>query len=299
MEWLNYHHLLYFWTAVREGGVSKAAAKLRLAQPTVSGQLRTFEEHLGHPLFVRERAGLRLTDVGKVVYRYADEIFSLGRELQDSLKGRPTGRPVIFRVGVVDVVPKLVAFRLLEVAVRMKERPLLHIEEDSVERLLARLGLHELDLVISDAPADQSLSLKVYNHLLGECGVGLFAARSRAQAWGKDIPKSLDGAPFIMPRIGTTMRRGLESWFEQASVRPDVVAEIEDGALVKVFGQAGLGVFAAPECIEGEVERQFDVKKIARVPDVTERFYGISGERRIKHPAVVAIAEAAKRALFI
>lgn len=299
IEWLNYHHLLYFWTVVREGGVSKAATKLRLAQPTISGQLKTFEENVGQPLLLRQSTGVQLTDVGRMVYRYADEIFGLGRELQDALKGRPTGRPVVFRVGIVDVVPKLVAFRLLDVAIKMPERMLLHIEEDSAEHLLGRLATHELDLVLSDSPADPGLSLRVFNHPLGECGISLFASAKLATRLGKGWPKALDGAPFIMPRIGTTLRRAIEAWFDDRGIRPDIVAEIEDSALVNVFGQAGLGVFASPECIDEEVQQQHDVKRLGALDGARERFFGISAERRIKHPAVVAIVEAAKKSLFI
>lgn len=298
MEWLNYHHLLYFWTVVREGGVSKAATKLRLAQPTVSGQLRTFEDYLGQALFVREKGGMQLTDVGRLVYRYADEIFSLGRELQDSLRGRPTGRPIVFRVGVADVMPKLVTYQLLKVALAGDEQITLNIEEAPTSLLLSRLATHELDLVLADAPADPALSLKVYNHLLGESAIAVFAPGNLKKTPTGHLAKIVDGAPFIVPRVGTTIRRALEAWFDEAEIRPRVVAEIDDSALIKVFAQAGLGFFAAPECIAEEIIAQYGVAKVGVIPGAREKFYGISIERKIKHPSVGAVIEHARKGIF-
>lgn len=298
MEWLNYHHLLYFWTVAREGSVTKASEILGLAQPTVSGQLKALEESLDEKLFARSGRRLVLTDVGRVVYRYADEIFSLGRELQSTLKDRPTGRPVRFSVGVADVVPKLVAYRLLLPALTLPEPVHVVCREDKPERLLAELGVHSLDLVLSDAPVSPGVSVKAYSHLLGETPVAFFGNEALAASYRRGFPASLQGAPLLMPTENTTLRRSLDQWLEQQQIRPHVVGEFEDSALLKVFGQAGKGLFPAPAVIEDEVLEQYGVKLVGRVESVKERFYAISVERRIKHPAVLAISEAAREKVF-
>jgi LysR family transcriptional activator of nhaA len=298
MEWLNYHHLLYFWTVAREGSVTKASEILGLAQPTVSGQLKALEESLDEKLFARSGRRLVLTDVGRTVYRYADEIFSLGRELQSTLKDRPTGRPVRFSVGVADVVPKLVAYRLLLPALTLPEPVHVVCREDKPERLLAELGVHALDLVLSDAPVSAGVSVKAFSHLLGETPVAFFGNETLAAAYRRGFPASLQGAPLLMPTENTSLRRSLDLWLEQQQIRPHVVGEFEDSALLKVFGQAGKGLFPAPAVIEDEVLEQYGVKLVGRVESVKERFYAISVERRIKHPAVLAISEAARERLF-
>ena len=298
MEWLNYHHLLYFWAVAREGGVTKASEQLRLAQPTISGQLKALEEALGEKLFERTGRRLVLTDVGRVVYRYADEIFTLGRELQDTLKGRPTGRPVRFTVGVADAVPKLVAYRLLQPALTLPEPVHVVCREDKPERLLSELGLHSLDLVLSDAPASPGVKVKAYSHLLGETPVAFFGTDALAAEHRRGFPRSLDGAPVLVPTEGSSLRRSLEQWFDAEGLRPRVVGEIEDSALLKVFGQAGTGLFPAPVAIEAEIRVQFGVKVVGRVDAVKARFYALSAERKLKHPAVLAIREAARSELF-
>jgi LysR family transcriptional activator of nhaA len=298
MEWLNYHHLLYFWAVAREGSVTRASEQLHLAQPTVSGQLKALEEALGEKLFERTGRRLVLTDVGRVVFRYADEIFSLGRELQDTLRGRPTGRPLRFTVGVADAVPKLVAYRLLLPALSLPEPVHVVCREDKPERLLAELSVHSLDLVISDAPVGAEVKVKAYSHLLGETPVAFFGTEALASAHRRGFPGSLDGAPVLLPTEGSSLRRALDQWFDTEGLRPRVVGEIEDGALLNVFGQAGMGLFAAPVAIEAEVRAQFGVKVVGRVDAVKERFYALSAERKLKHPAVVAISQAARQKLF-
>ena len=297
MEWLNYHHLLYFWQVVRQGGVARAAAEMRRSQPTVSAQVHELEEALGEPLFDRRGRSRVLTDTGQQVYRYADEIFSLGRELVDAVKGRPTGRPLRLVVGIADVVPKLVARRLLDPAVRGGGTLRLVCREDKPDRLLAALALNELDLVLSDAPAGPSDGVRAFNHLLGECGITFFGT-GRHRRLRRDFPKSLEGVDLLVPTANTNLRRSLEQWFDRCGVRPNVVGEFEDSALLYVFGQSGRGVFAAHSVIEGEVRRQFGVSVIGRTDRVRERFYAISVERRLKHPAVVAITESARREIF-
>jgi LysR family transcriptional activator of nhaA len=298
MEWLNYHHLLYFWTVAREGGVTRASEHLHLAQPTISGQLKALEEALGEKLFERTGRRLVLTDVGRVVYRYADEIFSLGRELQDTLRGRPTGRPVRFTVGVADAVPKLVAYRLLQPALALPGPVHVVCREDKPDRLLAELSVHSLDLVLSDAPASPAVKVRAYSHLLGETAIAFFGTDALVSAHRKGFPCSLDGAPVLLPAEGSSLRRSLEQWFEAEGLRPRVVGEIEDSALLKVFGQAGTGLFPAPVAIEAEIRAQFGVEVAGRVDAVKERFYALSAERKLKHPAVVAIREAARSQLF-
>jgi LysR family transcriptional activator of nhaA len=298
VEWLNYHHLLYFWVVAREGSIARATRVLRLAQPTISAQLRSLEGQLGERLFARQGRGLVLTEAGRTVYRYADEIFGLGRELVDVVKGRPAGRPARFTVGVADVVPKLVAHRLIEPALRLAGPLRLACREDHAERLLAALALHEVDLVLSDAPIPPAVRVRGFSHLLGECGVTVFAAPKLAAARRRGFPGSLDGAPFLLPVEATALRRALDAWFEERGMRAAVVGEFEDSALLKVFGQAGQGLFAGPAAIEREICDQYGVRVVGRIPELRERFYAISPERRIRHPAVAAITEAARDRLF-
>jgi LysR family transcriptional activator of nhaA len=298
MEWLNYHHLLYFWIVAKEGSIAKACAVLRLAQPTVSGQLKLLEESLGEPLFARAGRGLVLTEVGQVVFRYAEEIFGLGRELQDVLKGRPRGRPLRFTVGVSDLVPKLVAYRILRPAIEMADPVQLVCDEDKPERLLAELAEHRLDIVLSDAPVTSKTPVKAFNHLLGTSGATLFAAPALAAKLRKGFPSSLDGAPFLLPADGSSLRRSLEQWFDTIGVRPRLCGEFRDSALMKTFGQAGAGVFTAPTAIEKEIRLHYRVDVLGRTTAVTETFYAISVERKLKHPAVVTILEAAREKLF-
>ncbi len=298
MEWLNYHHLLYFWLVVREQGLAPASARLRLAQSTVSGQIRAFEQTLGEKLFTRVGRRLVPTEVGHLVYRYADEIFSLGHELQAAIKGQPISRPHRLFVGIADVVPKLVAHRLLEPALSISDPVRLVCSEDKPERLLTALAAHELDIVISDAPIPPSISIRAFSHLLGECGVTFFATSKMAAACRKGFPKSLDGAPMLLPTENTTLRRSLDQWFASLGIIPNVVGEFEDSALLKVFGQTGQGVFPAPSIIANEIEQQYKVRIVGRTDEVRERFYAISVERRLKHPAVVAICDAAKQEIF-
>ena len=299
MEWLNYHHLFYFWNVAREGSVMRACQKLHLAQPTISGQIRVLENALGEKLFIRSGRSLALTDVGRMVYSYADEIFSLGRELVDTLKGRPTGRPLRLVVGVADVLPKLIAYRMLEPVFALPEPVQVICHEGKTQHLLAELSVYGLDLVLADAPIGPSVRIRAYNHLLGECGVSLFATESLASAYRKRFPHSLKGAPFLMPMGNTTLRRSLDQWFDAEGIHPQLIGEFEDDALLKVFGQSGAGLFAAPTTIEKEVKKQYGVSLVGRLESLRESFYAISIERRIKHPAVMAIIETARHQLFM
>ena len=297
MEWLNYHHLLYFWTVARIGSVSRASAELRLTQATVSAQLKSLEQALGEKLFRKSGRHLVLTDTGKVVFRYAEEIFSLGQELMGALKGRPAGRMARVTVGVTDVMPKLVAYQLMEPALKLKEPHRIICREGTNSELLAALAVHDIDVMLSDAPIDPAVNVRAFNHLLGESSVILFGATGLAAKYRAGFPRSLDGAPFLLPTSNTTARRLLDQWFESQNIRPAVVAEFEDSALLQVFGQRGLGLFVAHSLISVEVQRQYRVKVVGQLDGVTERFYAVSLDRKLKHPAVVAISDAARARL--
>jgi LysR family transcriptional activator of nhaA len=298
MEWLNYHHLLYFYTVAREGSVARASEALRLAQPTLSGQIRKLEHALDEKLFERRGRGLVLTEMGRVAYRYAEEIFSLGDELRDALRGRPGRRPPRFVVGIADALPKLVAHRLLA-ASRLGERGVqLVLREGKTDDLLAALASQSFDLVITDAPLPSHLKVRAFNHLLGESEVTWFATPAIARRYRPGFPKSLDGAPLLLPTDNTALRRALDQWFEQQQIRPRLIAEIEDSALLKVFGQHGAGIFAAPSVVAKDVRSQHGVRALGVASGVRERFYAITVERRIKHPGTAAIAAAARERLF-
>jgi LysR family transcriptional activator of nhaA len=299
MEWLNYHHLLYFWAVAKTGSVTRASQELRLAQPTISTQVRALEEHLGEKLFTKVGRRLQLTEVGKLVYGYADEIFSLGRELTDVLKGMPRGRPARLLVGISDMMPKIVAYRILEPALKLPHPIHLVCYEDQSEKLLLNLAAHELDLVLTDAPAHSAVKVRVFSHLLGSSDVAFFAAPALAARYRKDFPNRLDGAPFLMPLRDSALRRTLDQWFEVHKIRPDIIGEFQDRALLNVFGQAGLGIFASPAVVEDELRKYYRVALVARLDSAQEEFYAISAERRLKHPAVTAISESARRSLFM
>jgi LysR family transcriptional regulator, transcriptional activator of nhaA len=298
MPSLNFRHLLYFWTVAREGSITKASEVLHVTQPAISAQLSKFEDRLGEKLFARSGRNLVLTDAGRVAFGYAEEIFALGRELEDTLQGRLAGRPTRLAVGISNALPKLLAYRLVEPALRMTAPVQLVVHDDRPERLLAELGIHALDLVLTDSPLPPTVNVRAYNHLLGECGVTVFGTAARADALQAGFPNSLDGAPFLMPTANTTLRRSLDQWFESHGIRPAVVAEIEDSAVLKAFGEAGVGVFAAPTAVAAEIRRQYRVRALGRIDTIRERFYAISVERRLKHPAVVAISEVARGQIF-
>ncbi len=298
MDQLNYHHLRYFWAVAREGSVTRASERLHISQPTVSGQIRELEGALGTKLLARSGRSVVTTEVGRLVYRYADEIFGLGRELVDALEGRPTGRPLKLSVGIANVVPKLVAYRILEPALRLPEPVELECFEDRPERLLAELAVHGLDVVLADAPVPPTVKIKAYSHLLGECGVDLFAAPELARRHRGRFPGSLDEAPLLLPTANTSLRGEIDRWLEGRNLTPRVVGDFEDSALMKVFGQSGAGLFPAPSAIADQVTSQYGVRRVGTLDGVRERFYAISVERRLKNPAVVAISEAARSDLF-
>jgi LysR family transcriptional activator of nhaA len=299
MEWLNYHHLYYFWQVVRSGSITRACEQLLLAPPTVSAQLRSLEESLGEKLLTRSGRGLVPTEMGRLVFRYAEEIFGLGRELMDAVKQRPTGRPLRLAVGIDDVLPKEIAQTLIEPALHLPQPVRLLCREASLEPLMALLARHELDVVLSDAPVTPSAKVRSYNHALGECGISWMAVPALAKKYRRGFPKSLDGAPMLLPTDDTAIRRMLDQWCEAQEIRPRVVGEFEDDALLRAFGQRGTGVMAVASVLEGSFKRQYGFARIGVVPTIRNRFYAVSIERKVRHPAVLAICETARNTLFV
>ena len=294
VETLNHHHLFHFWTVVREGGVTRASEKLNVSQPTISGQLRDLEQALGEKLLTRSGRTVALTDIGRTVYRYADQMLGLDRELLEAVKGRPT-RPGRLAVGVAMIVPKLVAYRMLEPALRLPEPIQLDCVHERPERLLAELAVFGLDVVLADAPAPPAVKVRAYNHLLGESAVSVFGPAKLAAAHRRGFPGSLDGAPFLLPSEDSALRLSLEEWFQKHRVRPRVVGTFEDSALLDAFGRAGAGLFAMPAAIEAELRRHYRVRVVGRLESVRQRFYAITVERKLRNPAVIAISERARR----
>lgn len=298
MEWINYHHLYYFWTAARLGGISAASRALRLTHPTISSQIKELERSFGETLFERQGRNIELTEMGRVAFRYADEIFTLGQELITTMRGRPTGHPIRLRVGITEVVPKLVAHALLQPAFDLGQELRLHCTEDHHQRLLTSLALHELDVLLSDVPVTASDGIRAYNHLLGESPVTFVAVPELASRLRDNFPQSLSHEPFVMPTPSASLHVALIQWFGRNDVHPRIVAEVEDAAFIKVLGQGGLGVFAVPNAIAKLVCEQYQVDVIGRSEEVKERFYAITMKRKLVHPGVVAISNAAKRNVF-
>jgi LysR family transcriptional activator of nhaA len=298
MSSLNLKHLRYFWAVAAHGSIARASEVLHLTPQTISGQLRELEEQLGVKLFQKSGRNLVITDTGQVVFSYADEMFRLGDELQDVLAGRIPGAALTLTVGVAMVVPKLLAYRVLEPVLKMEEPVHLVCQEAPLSDLLADLSVHKLDLVLADSPISPTLNIRAYNHLLGESGISFFATRAMARRYKTGFPHSLDGAPLLMPTASSALRRMLEQWFERRKIKPLVVAEFEDRALMKAFGEANAGIFTSPTTVEDDVVAKYSVQVVGRTDDIKERFYAISAERRIKHPAVVEITETARSELF-
>jgi LysR family transcriptional activator of nhaA len=297
MEWLNYHHLRYFWMTAREGGVSRASEKLHLSQPTISAQIKQLEGVLGVRLFNRHGRTLILTDTGRMVYQYAEEIFGVGRELLDAVRSGQPGRAVPLTVGVSNAVPKLVACRLLRPLMRPASPVRLVCREENTEQLLTHLATHALDVVLADTPAPPHLRVRVFNHVLGESDTAFFAPRPVAARVRRRFPQSLHETPMVASTPNTAVRRDLDHWFEQIGVRPSILGEFEDPALMKAFGAESGAVFAAPFAIARDVCRVYAVTIVGRTASVKERYYAISAERRLTHPGVLAITAAARNGL--
>ncbi|HVJ93171.1 MAG TPA: LysR family transcriptional regulator [Labilithrix sp.] len=299
---LNFHHLRYFWVTAREGSVTRAAKKLRVTQPTVSEQLAALEETLGERLFKREGRTLVVTDVGRTVMRFADEIFALGTDLVDTVRGRPTGRPSRLAVGISESVPKVVAYRILEPAIdfggpaeRAGNRIVCY--EDAQDRLVAQLAAHALDVVITDEPVSATYT-QAYSHLLGECGVGVFGVTELARAARAEYPRSLHQVPMLLPASGTVLRREIDQWLDMRKIVPRVVGEFQDPALMTVFAQAGAGLVVAPDAIARETVLAQGLRRVGSMKPLRQRFYVVTVERRLVHPDVQRIAGAAQKTLF-
>ena len=298
--WLNYHHLLYFWTVARLGSITAAAKELSVSSPTISAQLKALEDSFGQPLLVRRGRGLSLTEAGRMVYGYADDIFRLGRELQSAMGGAPVQRSqrLRFTVGIVEVLPKVVAERLLQPAVDAVADLALECREGALPQLLTQLALHEVDVVLSDAPATPDVRVKVFNHALGETGVSFLRAKGASRRGANDFPRLLHRAPVLLPSRASHLRRALDDWFALQEVTPDVVGEFDDSALMTVFGGRGMGIFPAPSAIEPLLLAAVGLEVVGRTTEVTERYWAVSAERRVRHPALAAVVSAARTRLF-
>ena len=291
---INYKHLHYFWAVAKRGGVARASEYLHLTPQTISGQISLLEDSLGETLFTKVGRNLELTEAGKLVLSYADQIFSLGGELEDTVRNLPSGRPLSFRVGIADVVPKRIAYRLLAPALELPDSVRIICKENNLDNLLGELALHRVDMVLADSPIPPALDIRGFNHSLGTCGISFLGVPKLANALRDDFPNSLDGAPLLLPSDISRVQPRLLRWLDMLRVHPRIVGEFDDSALMKAFGQAGAGIFVAPTAIADELMEQYDVDIIGSTQEVREDFYAISVERKISHPAVAAITETAR-----
>ncbi len=297
MRWLNYQHFFYFWRVAKKGSVTDACRELRLSQPTISAQLKVFEDTLGEKLFVREGRYLKLTDAGKLALKYAEEVFSTCNEFMDVLDGKDISQPGELKVGISDVVPKVIAYRLIEPAFADTNAGTVSCYEDRTERLLAELAISEVDLVIADAPVPPSVKVKAYNHFLGECGVSFLAQGALAKQFRKGFPQCLTGAPLLLPTREAAVRREIDKWLDVLGVVPRYVAEFQDSALMKIVAREGKGIIPIPSVVQSEIKREYHLELVAETEAVKERFYLISIEKRLKNPLVKSIVDRAQKKL--
>lgn len=300
---MNYRHLQYFWVTARAGGVMRAGAQLNTTPQTLSGQIKLLEDRLGRKLFRKSGRNLELTEDGRVALRYADEIFHLGQELEAALRlprssGESAARTLEFRVGVADSVAKSIAYHLLEPALALAQPVRMLCSEGKFDDLLAALALHRLDLVIADEKLPPRVAVKAFNHPLGSSPMSFFAAPTLRSRLAGPFPRCLDGAPMLIPAASSSVRADFDAWLTRHQLVPRVVGEFDDGALMGAFGREGRGVFVSPTVLEAETAAQYGVDVIGRSDELHEDFYAISVERRITHPCVVAITQAARGALF-
>jgi len=300
MSQINYKHLHYFWAVAKAGGVGKAADQLHLTPQSISGQLGVLEESLGVQLFRKSGRKLELTDTGRLVLGYAEAIFVLGEEMQDALRQHPGKRALQFKVGIADVVPKTMAYQLLEPAIRITEQPKMLCREGRLAALLGDLAVHKLDLVIADRAMPSNLNVRGFSHLLGECGISFLASPGLAASLNSaTFPALLAEAPLLLPGEDSAVRPKLVRWLDDLHIRPNIVGEFDDSALLNAFGQEGVGVYPVPTVIAKLVQQQSGSVLLGTTNAVTEQFYAISTERRLTHPAVMAISQAARQAMFI
>jgi LysR family transcriptional activator of nhaA len=294
VTWLNYQHLFYFWTIAREGGLARGAAALHLTHSTLSVQLRALEEMLGEPLFERRGRSLVLTPFGRDVQQYANEIFRVGAELVDFSHGRHASLRRL-EVGAVGAVPKTMVCRMLMPALDVEEAGAVRIRQDTIERLVQELSTGRLHVVISDAVPAQLAALRLHAHPLGSTDILLYATEPLATRYRRGFPDSLDGAPMLMPGPDASLRRSLERWFANRGVRVRTVGEIDDAGTLRAFGAAGRGLFPVREALKTEVEEGLGARRVGRLDGLVESLYAISLERRVRHPGVAALIDAARR----
>jgi LysR family transcriptional activator of nhaA len=298
MRHLNYNHLQYFWAVAREGSIVAAARLLNLTPQTISGQLKLLEESVGEPLFSRAGRRLLLTKQGDVVFRYADEIFTLGAELGSVLQGTSSTEATTLNIGVVSSMPKLIAERIIAPVFDADLPVRIRCVDGALEQLLADVAVHRLDIVLSDQPLPRGLNLRAYNHRLGESGMSFFAASSLWSKPKKAFPENLHNTPMLLPSQDSALRRQIEAWLERNELSPLIAGEFDDSALMKAFGEVGAGIFPAPTVIEQEICRMYRTDIVGRTQEVTEHYYAISPERKLKHPLVVHITEFARTDVF-
>ena len=293
MTRLNYNHLYYFYAVATDGSISKASARLHLTPQTISSQITSFEAQIGFDLFDRKGKKMQQSEMGRLIYSYADDIFQLGDELKNVLKTQEPSHWQTLTVGITEVIPKTLAYQLLNPALNMVEPVRLVCHEGDQESLLADLAIDRLDLVLTDQPLQPGSLMKVYNHQLAKSGFSFFATKQLAFDRRKGFPQSLSGQPFLLQGKKSAVRQRLSSWFERHDIIPNIIAEFDDSALMKSFAQAGYGVFAGPTLIEKAIISQYKVRVIGRTEEVNEHYYVISPERRLKHPAIVEIVNGA------
>ena len=291
---MNYKHLHYFWVAAKQGGIIRASEHLHLTPQTISGQISLLEEQIGTPLFSKTGRKLVLTEAGRLVLSYADEIFSLGNELAEVMSTNSFQRRQQLKVGIADVVPKTIAYRLLAPAFALDEPIRIACKESGLKELLAELALHRVDLVVADSPIPSDIGIRGFSHALGECGISIMATENLPMMNQSDFPKCLDGTPMLIPSEQNVMHARLLQWLDIHHIRPNIVGEFDDSALMKAFGQAGIGAFAVPSAIANEVAVQYGVRLIGSTTEIQEQFFAITAQRKISNPAVVAITEAAR-----
>lgn len=298
MRHLNYNHLQYFWAVAREGSIARASQVLHLTPQTISGQLKMLEDQIGEPLFQRVGRGLVLTDTGHLVNQYADEIFSLGAELTERVRGQRRGMPTVLNVGTVNSIAKLIGCNIIKPALELEDPVRVVCVEGTLEGLLADLSVHRLDIVLSDRSIPAGLNVRAYAHSLGDSSVSFFAPKRIAQKYARGFPQSLNGAPILLPVARTALRRSIDEWLEREEIQPHIVAEVADSAMLKALGETAPAIFPAPTAITEQVEEMYQSRSLGVVEGVRESYFAISPERKLKHPAVVAITQLAREGLF-
>jgi LysR family transcriptional activator of nhaA len=289
MDWLNYHHLLNFWMVAREGSVQRASQMLHVTPASVSVQVRQLENSLGVKLFSKQGRGLVLTEVGKEVLVYAEEIFSTGRELLEMVKGKPIGRPLELRVGIRDVMPKLVAYQFLQPAIDKDPSMRLICHEGKMADLIGDLAIHKLDVVLSDSALDPLYRLQAHSHKLGSSEVSVVGHPDLAKRYLGEFPRSLNGAPFLLPTKETVLRRQLDRWFSENKILPAIRGEFADSAMLKIAGKNGLGLLATSSIVEDDLLEIYGLRSLGKIAGIQEQFFAVSIDRKIKHPGVLAI----------